>query len=159
MKICGKRVLYQYKMFISVVKHFLLYKIPNLILLYVFGDRNGVYAMYESMKYRNGTLGIKYYISMLKLMVSLLCAVVLLPFIVVVFAVNVLLLGKVYIPRIEIVLTTFCSLRCKDCSNLMQYYDKPYHINTDSIIQVLQNLTASIAVSYTHLTLPTTSRV
>lgn len=34
----------------------------------------------------------------------------------------------VFFPQIEIALTTKCSLRCKDCSNLMQYYKTPQHI-------------------------------
>ena len=128
---------YQCKIFMSAIKHFLLYRVPNLVLLYFFRDRNGVYAIYESIKYRNGIISVKYCISVLKVMISLLGAAVLFPFAIVIYAINILLIGKIYLPRVEIVLTTFCSLKCRDCSN-------PYHIDADSIIQVLQNLTASI---------------
>lgn len=139
-----RRLKYQYNMFISATKRSLLYHIPNFILRYAFGDRNGVYAMYESIKYRNSRANTEYVTVMFKMIFSLGCSVVFLPFVLLKYAVLILFLGKVYLPRIEVVLTTYCSLKCKDCSNLMQYYDKPYHINADSIIQVLQNLLNSI---------------
>lgn len=139
-----KRFKYQYNMYKSAVKRSLLYNIPNLVLRYAFCDRNGVYAVYESIKYRNGRINADYFTVVLKLLFSLGCSVVCLPFIFIKYAILILFLGEVYLPRVEIVLTTYCSLKCRDCSNLMQYYDKPYHINADSIIQGLQNLLDSI---------------
>ena len=48
-------------------------------------------------------------------------------------AVEVLLRKKLIIPYAEIVLTTFCSLRCRDCANLIQYYtgDHKHAYHTD----------------------------
>lgn len=34
-----------------------------------------------------------------------------------------------WFPYFEIVITTRCSLRCKYCANLLQYYEKPYDVN------------------------------
>ncbi len=47
---------------------------------------------------------------------------------------NIAVLGKTYIRQIELVVTTKCSLRCQDCANLMQYYNKPYDIPVDNLI-------------------------
>ncbi len=48
--------------------------------------------------------------------------------------------GKyVFFPQVEIALTTKCTLRCKDCSNLMQYYDKPADIGLDKNIESINN--------------------
>ena len=38
-----------------------------------------------------------------------------------------MLQNKLVINHCEIVLTECCSLKCKDCANLMQYYKKPEH--------------------------------
>lgn len=50
----------------------------------------------------------------------------------------------VFFPQIEIALTTRCSLRCKDCSNLMQYYEKPkdcsLEINMASVTNFLSEV-------------------
>lgn len=50
--------------------------------------------------------------------------------------------GKfLFFPQVEIALTTRCTLRCKDCSNLMQYYEKPkdcsFEINMISVSNFL----------------------
>lgn len=44
------------------------------------------------------------------------------------------------IPYLEIVVTTKCSLRCKDCANLMQYYNYPYFIEIDIITKSILRL-------------------
>lgn len=52
-----------------------------------------------------------------------------------------ILLGKyLFIYQIEMVVTTKCSLRCKDCSNLMQYYKSPYHVDIKKNLKALKNL-------------------
>ena len=33
--------------------------------------------------------------------------------------------GKLNVKSIDVQITEKCSLKCKDCSNLMQYYQKP----------------------------------
>ncbi len=47
-----------------------------------------------------------------------------------------ILIGKhAYLRQVDIVLTTKCSLRCKECANLMQYYEKPYNISLNSVLK------------------------
>lgn len=50
----------------------------------------------------------------------------------------------IYIRQVELVLTTRCSLRCKECANLMQYYDKPYEIKKETIEAEINNLLKNI---------------
>ena len=38
------------------------------------------------------------------------------------------------IPRISIIVTTRCSLRCEGCSQLIPCYEKPYDISMEEII-------------------------
>ena len=45
---------------------------------------------------------------------------------------------------LDIQLTERCSMKCKDCSNLMQYYEKPIHADHDELVLSLNNLLASI---------------
>ena len=44
-------------------------------------------------------------------------------------------LDELIMGHCEIVLTERCTLRCKDCANLIQYYKKPCDLDCDSIIQ------------------------
>lgn len=47
-----------------------------------------------------------------------------------------ILKGKwIYVKQVELVLTTKCTLRCKECANLMQYYKKPYDVDSDLILE------------------------
>lgn len=39
-----------------------------------------------------------------------------------------------YLRQVELVLTTKCSLRCRDCANLMQYYEKPYDVEFKKVV-------------------------
>ncbi|MBO5623816.1 MAG: radical SAM protein [Butyrivibrio sp.] len=48
---------------------------------------------------------------------------------------GIVVLNKTYIRQIELVVTTKCSLRCQDCANLMQHYNKPYDIPVDDLIR------------------------
>lgn len=41
---------------------------------------------------------------------------------------------------IEMVITTKCSLRCRDCGNLIQYYDNPYHISREINLSAIDKL-------------------
>lgn len=41
---------------------------------------------------------------------------------------------KLYLPYLEVVVTTKCSLICRDCGNLMQYYSKPYDLDKDYVM-------------------------
>lgn len=49
-----------------------------------------------------------------------------------------------FIRQVELVVTTKCSLRCKDCANLMQYYEKPYDINVNDLITITELFLAKI---------------
>jgi hypothetical protein len=43
--------------------------------------------------------------------------------------------GKLSLRSIDIIITERCSLRCRDCSNLMQYYAKPKDCDTDLVLK------------------------
>ena len=45
-----------------------------------------------------------------------------------------------FIRSIDLILTEKCSLKCKDCSNLMQYYENPVDITYNELCQDLDNL-------------------
>ncbi len=46
---------------------------------------------------------------------------------------------------IEVPITEKCSLRCKDCSNLLQYYSQPKNYPKDNIIESVKKLAASVS--------------
>jgi len=47
---------------------------------------------------------------------------------------------KIYLRSVDIVITEKCSLRCRDCSNLMSYYKTPRNYNIDEIMSDVNNL-------------------
>jgi len=49
---------------------------------------------------------------------------------------------SLYIRSVDLILTEKCSLKCKDCSNLMQYYEKPVNISLEELYQDLDDLCA-----------------
>lgn len=49
-----------------------------------------------------------------------------------------------FIYHMDMVVTTKCSLKCRDCSNLMQYYGSPYNISLDKNINSLEKLSQAI---------------
>ena len=51
------------------------------------------------------------------------------------------------IVHLDVVLTECCSLRCRDCSNLMQYYHNPANLDVNEIIRSLQILLAAVRVN------------
>lgn len=51
---------------------------------------------------------------------------------------------KIYLPCFEVPITTYCTLKCKNCANLIQYYEKPYHVTEDNIISDLEKVLLSI---------------
>ena len=48
--------------------------------------------------------------------------------------------SQVMIERMDLVLTTKCTLRCEKCANLMQYYENPMDVDLDVIKQSITNL-------------------
>jgi hypothetical protein len=51
---------------------------------------------------------------------------------------------KLIIPSVDIVITERCSLRCRDCSNLMQYYRHPKDADFGALFASLDVLMASV---------------
>ncbi len=47
---------------------------------------------------------------------------------------------KVCIKYVEVPITTNCTLNCKECCNLIQYYQKPYMIDADKIVKDVDRL-------------------
>lgn len=47
---------------------------------------------------------------------------------------------KVFLRSVDIIITERCSLKCKDCSNLMQYYEQPKNVPLDLINQSIDAL-------------------
>ena len=45
---------------------------------------------------------------------------------------------------LDIVLTEKCSLKCKDCSNLMQYYEKPKNAEHSDLLRDIKNILNSV---------------
>lgn len=40
-----------------------------------------------------------------------------------------------FLRSVDLIITERCSLRCNDCANLMQYYEKPKDVNIDTIVK------------------------
>ncbi|MDC0067989.1 radical SAM protein [Gammaproteobacteria bacterium] len=47
---------------------------------------------------------------------------------------------RIFMRSVDLVLTERCSLKCKDCSNLMQYYEHPVNYELDQMQQSVDNL-------------------
>lgn len=50
----------------------------------------------------------------------------------------------IYIPRLVVVLGTKCSLRCRECNNLMPYFKTPKDLEADEIVQSIKKLLANV---------------
>ncbi len=46
---------------------------------------------------------------------------------------------KLFLRSVDVIITERCSLRCKNCSNLMQYYPKPANCNSEELIKSLDS--------------------
>lgn len=51
---------------------------------------------------------------------------------------------KVILPRTPLMITTRCTLRCKECSNLMPYYEHPGDYDADEIIGWIKNICEAV---------------
>ena len=56
--------------------------------------------------------------------------------------------GKLYIKSLDIQVTEHCSLRCKDCSNLMQYYSKTKNSNIDILFRSIDRFMSCVDQLY-----------
>jgi len=48
---------------------------------------------------------------------------------------------KLFLRSVDVVITEKCSLKCKDCSNLMQYYDKPVDVSFAEVVSDFDKFT------------------
>ena len=55
---------------------------------------------------------------------------------------------RLFLRSVDVVITEKCSLKCKDCSNLMQYYEAPVNISLDEIVRDFQELTSAVDQIY-----------
>jgi len=55
---------------------------------------------------------------------------------------------NLFLRSIDFVITEKCSLKCKDCSNLMQYYEKPINIGQEELFRDLDDLLKRIGHIY-----------
>ena len=53
-------------------------------------------------------------------------------------------LEELIITSIDVVVTERCTMKCKDCSNLMPYFKKPINITTENIKKSLNNLSKKV---------------
>ena len=51
---------------------------------------------------------------------------------------------KIYMRSLDVMITTKCSLKCRNCSNLMQYYVDPKHTKQEQIFSALNILTEHV---------------
>lgn len=58
--------------------------------------------------------------------------------------IKIFVFGKIYLPYVELVVTTKCSLKCKDCGNLMQFYERPYDVQIDMVRESVENLLSAV---------------
>lgn len=54
-----------------------------------------------------------------------------------------LLPGKLWMDRVDIVVTTRCNLLCPDCNHLMPYYRKPYDADKNQLIAAMRKFNES----------------
>ena len=47
---------------------------------------------------------------------------------------------RLTVQNIDLIVTERCSMKCKDCSNLMQYYEKPENSDLNEMIQTIDSL-------------------
>lgn len=48
---------------------------------------------------------------------------------------------------LDVVITECCSLKCRNCSNLMQYYHKPENLDPEEVINSLRRILGAVRVS------------
>ena len=52
--------------------------------------------------------------------------------------------SKTYMRSLDVMITTKCSLKCRNCSNLMQYYQDPKNTSLEKIIAALNILNKNV---------------
>jgi len=51
---------------------------------------------------------------------------------------------KLFLRSVDIIITERCSLKCRDCSNLMQYYKKPVDCSIEELMQTIDKFCAFV---------------
>ncbi|MBZ0105883.1 MAG: hypothetical protein K8H84_09660 [Sulfuricella denitrificans] len=51
---------------------------------------------------------------------------------------------KTFLRSVDLIITERCSLKCKDCSNLMQYYESPKNVELDLLFQSVDALCSAL---------------
>lgn len=52
---------------------------------------------------------------------------------------------KLFLRSVDLVITEKCSLKCKDCSNLMQYYEEPKNVTYEKIVKDYDELAKKVS--------------
>ena len=65
-----------------------------------------------------------------------------------VLSIPVFLRLRVIVPSISLFITSRCTLRCKDCSNMIPYYESPYDANLDEMKRYILNFLEGVDVLY-----------
>lgn len=45
--------------------------------------------------------------------------------------------NRLFVQSVDIIITEKCSMKCKDCSNLMQYYEKPINVELNETLETI----------------------
>ena len=51
---------------------------------------------------------------------------------------------KLFLRSVDVMITERCSLKCRDCSNLMQYYEKPVNIDRQEVLRDFDELAKNV---------------
>lgn len=51
---------------------------------------------------------------------------------------------RLFLRSVDVIITERCSLRCKDCANLMQYYEQPRNCDTATVLRSIDALCAVV---------------
>ncbi len=134
---------YRVPMFADKFKDCILYIIPQFVFEHVFRNRSAIEFIYDSVLNSDDSKK-PGFLLLIELAVALLLSAISIPVVAIVLFCKVFIAGEIYIHRVEIAVTTFCTLKCKDCSNLMQYYNSPYHVDLDILKRSVEGLLESI---------------
>lgn len=51
---------------------------------------------------------------------------------------------RVFLRSVDIVITERCSMKCQDCSNLMQYYERPQNVELDAVMRGIDSFCEAV---------------
>lgn len=118
------------QMCLYAIKRQFMYRTPNAV-LHMLGNDEGIFWFYECLL--NPANEKKAFQDYFRVVVGLIISCLFFPFYLVYYPIVIFVFRRIYLHRLEIPVTTYCSLKCRDCSNLMQYYEHPYHMSAHEI--------------------------